>query len=259
MANRLPNEPSPAIRLVGQEGSPYSNKMKALLSFRRIPFRWVKQMQVEAQGTPDARGPVLLPKMVFPDDHVMNDSTFLIKELESRFVERSVIPNDPAVALICSLLEDYADEWLTKAMFHYRWTYDIPTAGFGIGTSLGFSFGIDNINQMGASFSERQVDRKNIVGSNVTTGPVIEASFVRFCKLLEAHIEAGNDYLLGSRPSAADFAIYGQVIAYKKSSMPSVFMPPSSSVFTPSSCAIFLRHLLTHHAHAIVSFGSCTP
>jgi hypothetical protein len=168
--NRIPMEPSPVIRLVGENGSPYSNKMKAILNYRRIPYRWLKAMAMESQGTPDVRGPVLLPKMIFADNSVMNDSTFLIKELEKQYESRSVVPNDPAVAFICSLLEDFADEWVTKAMFHYRWTYDIPTAGFGISTSMGFSAGIDKVNQFGAAIGKRQTDRKHVVGSNETTG-----------------------------------------------------------------------------------------
>jgi hypothetical protein len=120
-----------------------------------------------------------------------------------------VIPQDPALAFICSLLEDYADEWVTKAMYHYRWTYDIEDAGFGIGAMcLGFESGVSEIKQFGTSIGERQVGRLGVVGSNPITAPVIEQSFQRLCALLERHFEAGFPFLLGTRPSAADFALY---------------------------------------------------
>lgn len=121
------------------------------------------------------------------------------------------MPQDPRLAFLSSLLEDYGDEWVTKAMFHYRWTYDIEDAGFGIGTGTGFGAGIETVNKFGATFGARQVSRKGIVGSNEQTGPHIEESFERLCGLLGDHFEAGYEYLFGGRPSAADFSIYGQL------------------------------------------------
>ena len=50
----------------------------------------------------------------------MNDSTPLIRRLEDEFIGRGARPSDPALAWLCDLLEDWADEWVTKAMFHYR-------------------------------------------------------------------------------------------------------------------------------------------
>jgi hypothetical protein len=32
-----------------------------------------------------------------------------------------VIPDDKAVAFVCDLLEDLADEWAVKPLFLYRW------------------------------------------------------------------------------------------------------------------------------------------
>ena len=243
-SNRITGEPATdlyageTLRLVGGEGSPYSNKMKSLLHFRRIPFRWLSMAAAEASGTPNPRGPNLAPKLLFPDDRVMNDSTMLIKELERLYPARSVIPDAKGLAFVSSLLEDFFDEWLTKAMFHYRWTYDVETAGFGIGHSLsGFSAGIETIQSVGTAFGQRQVGRMDLVGSNAITGPIIEQCFERLCKLLEKHFESGYDFLLGSRPSAADFALYGQLHP-----MISLDIETSQRVFKASRTLWFWYH-----------------
>ena len=67
---------------------------------------------------------------------------------------------------------------------------------------------------MGQFIAARQVERLHtVVGSDVTTGTsvIIEENFARFLKLFEAHLHAGHEFLLGSRPCAADFALFGQL------------------------------------------------
>ena len=55
-----------------------------------------------------------------------------------------------------------------------------------------------------------QIDRLYVVGSNAETGPVIEASYRRFLEAFEAHL-ATQPFLLGGRPGAGDFAVFGQL------------------------------------------------
>jgi hypothetical protein len=59
-------------------------------------------------------------------------------------------------------------------------------------------------------FADRQISRLYVVGSNETTGETIEHSYRRFLAVLDALI-AARGYVLGARPSAADFAIHGQL------------------------------------------------
>ena len=115
--------PAP-LEMMGAPGSPYTRKMRAVLRYRGIPFVFFQQNSPEALKRPTPRVP-LLPTFYLPgeggDVVPTTDSTPLIRRFEREFEGRSVIPPDPALAFLDELLEDFADEWLTKCMFHYRW------------------------------------------------------------------------------------------------------------------------------------------
>lgn len=196
--------------IVGAHGSPYSRKMRAVLRYRRIPYRWVVRGSREDRDIPDV--PVaLIPVLVF-DDEAMIDSTWQITRLEKEYEGRSVIPPDPALAFIDELLEDFADEWLTKAMFHYRWAYqaDIEKAGRVLPLWGKIDMDAGSFEQMSEMFTARQVGRLAVVGSNETTGPLIEESYVRTLRTLQDHLHQ-RPFLFGRRPGRADFAVYGQL------------------------------------------------
>ena len=179
------------LKLVGAYGSPYSLKMRGLLRYRRIPFRWILRGSSADVGIPPV--PIaLIPVLVFPgsagaSDEAMIDSTFQIRRLESLFTERTLVPPDPALAFLQALLEDYADEWLTKAMFHYRWKYeaDIHKASHVLALDRDLHLSEERLAKQSAFFAERQIARLRVVGSNDITTPVIEDSYRRLLHLLD--------------------------------------------------------------------------
>jgi glutathione S-transferase len=150
--------------------------------------------------------------MEYPDGTFHNDSTPLIYDLESLHSERSVIPPDPAHAFIAHLIEDFADEWVTKAMFGYRWLEEVDQVqmsrwlafdamkGGGLATSQGYA----------EQFRTRQVGRMAIVGCAAENFPLIEASTRAILGALETHV-VDQHCLFGTRPSIAEFGMYGQL------------------------------------------------
>lgn len=203
------------ITLEGAPGSPYTRKMLAVLRYRQIPYRFLHWGASAALGwaQPKVR---LLPIFYFADEDgkptPVTDSSPLIQRLESLVSGRSVIPPDPVMAMINMLLEDYADEWLTKAMFHYRWQYeeDIQRASDVLPHWRAPAQPDSIIAQRGREFRERQISRLVVVGSNAITGPVIEQSYQRLIHILNGHLSE-HRFLMGARPGSCDFSFFGQL------------------------------------------------
>ena len=221
------------IRIIGAEGSPYSRKMRAILRYRRIPYHWVQRGARDDVDTP-AVPVALIPILVFPGDEAMIDSTFQIRRLEAMSSERSILPPDPAMAFIDYLIEDYADEWLTKPMFHYRWAYeaDIEHARQSLPRWGNISAPEEAIQKFSKVIGERQIGRLGVVGSNETTGPMIEESYRGLLRALDAVLR-DQLFVMGNRPGSADFGLFGQL------SQLALFDPTPMAVAKEESYRVF--------------------
>ena len=205
----------PLLRIVGVPASPYSRKLRAVLRYRRIPHAWVLHGSPEARELPQARVPLLPQLIVRAADGTLEavvDSTPLIRRLDAMYAGRAVVPPDPVVAFLDALLEDYADEWLTKPMFHYRWAFapDIARAAAVLPRWARTTIPDDQAGEAGKFFAARQIGRREVVGSSDATAGIIEESYRRLLRLLDAQLAASR-FVMGGRPGAADFGLFGQL------------------------------------------------
>ena len=229
---------SQPVQFKGVPGSPYTRKMLAYLRFRHIRYELLIGDQINDSGLPEPKVQ-LLPTFFLPDDNneiqAVVDSTPLIRRFEEDFEQRRSIPQDPVLGFINYLIEDYADEWLTKAMFHYRWYYqaDSDMAGTILPRWTGIQIPEEELQQRSAYIADRQISRLYVVGSNDTTAPVIEASYKRFLHIFDRMLQR-HPFVFGTRPSSADFGIYAQLTQLVK--------------FDPTPAAICMQETPRIHA-----------
>lgn len=199
-------------QVIGVESSPYSVKVRAVMRYRRLPHTWLCRMPQFYPPVADMR-PLLMPVMRFPDGERRIDSTPIILELEARHPgQRAVLPDDPVLAFYCRLIEDMADEWLTKCVFHYRFSHGADRA-FAPGWVMDDAYpdiDADEFRARSDAFLARQSERMALVGAGPESAPVIEGTFARVLEILGPFV-AGDRFLFGSRPSLADFGLFGQL------------------------------------------------
>jgi glutathione S-transferase len=198
-------------RLIGSTASPYAIKLRALLRYRRIPFDWIIMTRALRKQTEHLR-PNLIPVLQYPDGTFRGDTTTLAYDMETRHRDRSVIPEDKAVAFVCDLLEDMADEWAVKPLFLYRWWG--PEDQAYVSRWAAEEWSVSNAEPGSAEeieqFRLRQISRMPILGATAGNRPLLEASYLRILAAFEPHVGM-TKYLFGSRPSLADFAWFGQL------------------------------------------------
>ena len=222
------------LELSGAPGSPYTRKMLSVLRYRHLPYSvfWGQEQIPEGYPEPKVR---LLPTFYFPDGEdgalvPVTDSTPIIRRLERDHSERSVIPTDPVLNFLNDLIEDYADEWLTKAMFHFRWAHeaDWKNAGPLLVFWNKHTAPADTAKTFAEMFSKRQIERLYVVGSNPVTAQTIEDSYQRLISILDTLLQRAG-FVLGARPSSADFALFGQLTQL------AVVEPTSSKITSETS------------------------
>jgi glutathione S-transferase len=198
------------FRLYGAELSPYSVKLRSYLRYKGFDFQWLPRTDARREEFARLAKQPMVPVLVDADDVAMQDSTPIIEKLEQELPEPSIIPAEQSLAFVAALLEDYADEWLNKAMVHYRWSYPDDQESAARRTVETLFAGAEAPEGFAESVRTRMVGRLHHVGSSPETAPIIEGSFARLIVHLDKLVWS-RPYLFGGRPSLADFGLAGQL------------------------------------------------
>ena len=216
-------------RIFGSELSPYSVKVRSYFRYKGLPHEWLLRSPAnQAEFQKYAKLP-LVPLVVTPDGVGIQDSTPIIEQFEAS--SPVLRPDDPTLAFLSALIEEYGDEWGNKWMFSYRWAYvpDTWATAERIAQQMMGAQGPLAVAQARTAVAERMTGRLGFVGSNATTRPVIETSFKRVLEILNAHL-AGRPYVLGGRPAMADFGLWGQLYEAATDPTPAAIMRTAPNV-----------------------------
>ncbi len=210
-----------SYRLFGAETSAYSTKMRSYLKYKGVAFDWTPRTEESEDELKRVSRFPTLPILVTASGFAVHDTTPMMEALEADSPEPSATPADPALGFLACVLEEYADAWLAKTVFHYRWTRKKDQR-------LAAARAIDDYYVTSAPPNRKAAEDlalETMTGQLKTMqldgelGDVLEKSFKRFVKLLDEHLRK-HLFIFGERPSIADFAIAGQLIQMMKDPTP---------------------------------------
>ncbi|KAI9008498.1 hypothetical protein DFJ74DRAFT_772913 [Hyaloraphidium curvatum] len=215
-APRVDATPSSPFAVIGNVGSPYTLKLRGYLRYRRIPNVFIT-MNPQLRQKYVTKAPVI-PKLLYPDgETLLADSTPMIQRLEREtgHLGRTVNLPEPAIQFLAHLIEDFADEWVTKIMFAARWFHPRDQL-FGrklVGIGNAFPERAEIADRFATEIMNRQVGRNPLVFGPTSNIHIINQTFDAVMSILEEHLAKGHHFVLGTRtrPTIADFALYGQL------------------------------------------------
>ena len=197
-------------KLYGGSMSPFSMKMRAYMRYRRIPFQWI----TDERANTVARTKVetyMVPVLEDPEGEFRNDSTFMIDLLEERFPERRAEPEDEADAFLAYLIEDFADECLLFPFFMMRFRHEEDrkvNSQWILYEHLRGDTTSPQFDALATMWADRQTKLVRATCGEKEMFPLHDACLDALLTITERAFTSGM-FLFGTRPSRAEFALYG--------------------------------------------------
>jgi glutathione S-transferase len=203
----------PTYTLYTMDNSPYSDKIRALLRYKKLTFvEHTENLETRFSVLQARTGKTMVPVIVMPDDEALNDSTTIAAHLEKRHPTPATRWENPSMDAVAMLLEDYADEWLVRIMLASRWYHAADAAQNAAIIAAGMTHGL-----FGIDFQRAAKDFPPGIISSVpkmgATPENAESWYAMVPRILGAMAQVFEQaaFLTGSRPHLCDFAFYGML------------------------------------------------
>lgn len=203
-------------RLYGWHLSYFTGKVLCYLRYKQVPFELrAVNLYTLTQRIKRETGAVVMPVLLTPQGEWIQDSSVIIDCIEARYPHPDIIPPTPLQRFAAYLLEAWGDEWWVPMAMHTRWSYPENYALFehDAGPAL--------LPWFPAYFQRRAVRyiantlRRILPAMGVRREQfgVLDAWTGHMLDLLDAHF-AQLPFLLGSRPTLADFGLVGSMYGH---------------------------------------------
>ena len=228
-------------RLFSVEHSIFSAKVRAYLRFKHdqkdlgpgfqdilATPEIIQGLLVKKSGSPS------LPQLEAPGGTWLQDSSDIIDNCERAHTRTAVVPTTPKQRLACYLIELLADEWFIVPACWERWFYSrseqqpnhrafneqqwgsfLAPAANGLARRKAGAHFFDKAFGINETQDSPKGPYAGLIqlGCGEETQAAWQDSLEALFRALEAHLEC-HDYLLGGRPSLADFSLLGPLYVH---------------------------------------------
>jgi glutathione S-transferase len=222
------NDPKARYTLWGGQLSVYSAKVRSYLIKKGIPYRELYPSHPDfGSRIVPSLGFFVIPVLEAPDGNVVQDSSDIIDYLEERFPDPCFMPPSGLQRAVATLLCAFGSEGLNQPSMHYRWSFlaehgDYISAEFGRAASPSR----DRAERIASAEPTKELMLTHLprMGISAETIPAIEAAYQDLLDVLDEHF-LHHPYLLGGRPSMADFGLMAGLYAHlSRDPVPSALM-----------------------------------
>ncbi len=205
--------------LYAMQASLYSAKVRSWLTYNNVDFVEKSTGKKEyLEGVVPKLGRWIIPALVTPSGTLLQDGTDILDYLDSNVANKgSIFPECPTLRTIAHSFEIFGSEGLLRPAMHYRWDFDEHNLEF---LRLSFrdlfptSLSDDEASMMFEQSAAKRM-RKVATAFGITPDTIayIEKSYTEFLSLLNSHLSR-YPYILGGRPTIADYALIGPMFAH---------------------------------------------
>lgn len=203
--------------LWGTPHSLYTGKARSYLIKKQIPF--AERIPGDPHFLGDivpAIGHMVVPVLEAATGELVQDTSAIIDHLEARHPEPVLTPSGGVQRVVAAFLDAFGSNYLLPLAMHYRWTYRAEQelflqAEFARAVPPGMPY--DQRLMMAGAFMDRFSGFLPNLGVTPAVIPAMEASYLELLAVLEAHFRL-HPYLLGGRPSLADFGLIAPLYAH---------------------------------------------
>ena len=200
---------SESVRIAGSGTSAAAVRLLALCRYKGIEHIWTDEGSALPEDLSEPSSHRRAPGAIWTNGAALGSHDDAFDTLEREFAEPGMHSGAELVDFVSGLLAEYGGSWVTKLVLQQRWGSDPDREVAAQRVAEGRHPGADQevLAKDAAEIAQSMARRFEPAGFDSAARDFVTASWRRSVAILDTHLVARR-YLLGDRPSLADFGLF---------------------------------------------------